>query len=141
MNIMEVLQKYKVSYSTVLYKKFEHSEYYDQELKMKFKDLPNRFPSFKSLDFFNGSTAYEAYDNLRVMHLLYHLGRYSLVIDPTTRKLLVENSAEPKGYLEAFNLASDEAYSKSKNLIRRVFRSMGIKITDGVDNSELYAEE
>ena len=105
---------------------------------MQFRELPNRFPSFKSLDFFNGSTAYESFDNLRAMHLLYHLGQYSLIIDGPTQELRIERSVEPKTYQQAMILASEEAYSKSKNLLRRVFRSMGIKITSGNDNSDLY---
>ena len=72
------------------------------------------------------------------MHLLYHLGKYSLIIDGPTQELRIERSVEPKTYQQAMILASEEAYSKSKNLLRRVFRSMGIKITSGNDNSDLY---
>ena len=138
MNIMAVLAKSGVSFSVVLYKKFGGSEFFDDELGMKFKDLPNRFPSSKSLDFFNGSKEYESYENLKAMHLLYHMGRYSLIIDDSTRELLIEHSSEPKAYQDALKLASKEGYSRSKNLIRRVFRSMGVKITSGNDNSDLY---
>ena len=141
LNIMAVLAKHGAEFSTVLYKKFNSSDFYDDELKMKFKELPNRFPSFKSLDFFNGSTAYESYDNLKAMHLFYHLGRHSVIIEPTSRDLLIERSADPKSYSEALELAGEEAYSKSKNLIRRAFRSMGIKVTAGVDNSNLYEDD
>ena len=137
-NILKTLSRYHTKFSVVLYKKFEDSRFYDQELQMQFRELPNRFPSFKSLDFFNGSTAYESFDNLRAMHLLYHLGQYSLIIDGPTQELRIERSVEPKSYQQAMKLASEEAYSKSKNLLRRVFRSMGIKITSGNDNSDLY---
>lgn len=138
MNIMAVLAKSGVKFSVVLYKKFLGSEFFDQELEMKFKDLPNRFPSFKSLDFFNGSNQYESYENLKAMHLLYHMGRHSLIIDESTRELRIEHSVKPKSYEDALRLAKKEGYSKSKNLLRRVFRSMGVKITSGNDNSDLY---
>ena len=138
MNIIEVLAKEGLGFSVVLYKKFEGSQYLDSELNLKFKDLPNRFPSFKSLDFFNGSTKFESYNNLKAMYLLYHMGKYSLIIDEPSRELRIEKSAEPKPFAEALELAKEEGYKQSKHLIRRIFRSMGVKITSDTDTSGLY---
>ena len=138
MNIVEVLAKEGLGFSVVLYKKFEGSQYLDSELNLKFKDLPNRFPSFKSLDFFNGSTKFESYNNLKAMYLLYHMGKYSLIIDEPSRELRIEKSAEPKPFAEALELAKEEGYKQSKHLIRRIFRSMGVKITSDTDTSGLY---
>jgi hypothetical protein len=138
MNIMDVLSKEGVSFSVVLYKKFAGSEQLDTEHNLKFKDLPNRFPSFKSLDFFNGSKEFESYENLKAMYLLFHLGKFALILDGPSRELRIERQAQPKTYKEALKLASRQGYKKSKNLIRRVFRSMGVKITAENDTGDLY---
>jgi hypothetical protein len=138
LNILEVLSKAGVGFSVVLYKKYVDSDYLDTEHNLKFSQLPNRFPSVKSLDFFNGSTKFESYENLKAMYLLYHMGKFSLIIDGPTRELRIEKSAQPKPYRQALELADREGYKKSKHLIRRIFRSMGIKITSDTNTSDLY---
>ena len=138
MNILDVLADEGLSFDAILYKKTLVSDFYDEELKAKFKDLPNRFPSYKSLDFFNGSTNYEDRANLRAMYLFYNLGKYSLKIDDDSRQLKFEIKATPKPYAKAYKDAYWESWKKSKGVFRRAVRGLGIKITPGTDTSDLY---
>jgi hypothetical protein len=55
-----------------------------EEEKVAFKDLPNRFPSVRSRDFRREQGRYEDYDNLFAMYLLHNLGRYTLQVDGAT---------------------------------------------------------
>jgi hypothetical protein len=125
----------------VLYKKWEGSTYVNprDEGGQMYKDLPNRFPSVLSLDYFEGSGHYEDFDNLLAMYLLYNLGKYSIVLDGETRQLRVEARKEPDSYDVAKKKARKSARKDKKHLLRRlVFRSWGMKLDGKVDNTGLY---
>lgn len=104
-----------------------------------FKDLPNRFPSALSIDYAQDQGHYEDYTNLRAMYLLYHMGRFSVVVNPDGLGLELEKSANPMTYDAADALAVETAHREKKHLIRRLlFRAWGIRIGDQVDNGHLY---
>jgi hypothetical protein len=106
----------------VLYKKYEGSAYVDpnEDEKVAFKDLPNRFPSVMSRDFRKEQGRYEDYDNLFAMYLLYNLGRHSVRVNGETRRLEIEKSKEPMAYTQAAELAAQSARSDSESFQRRV---------------------
>lgn len=125
----------------VLYKKWEGSTYVNSQDEggQIYKDLPNRFPSVLSLDYFEGTGHYEDFDNLFAMYLLYNLGKYSIVLDGETRQLKVEARKEPDGYDTAKKKARKSARKDKKHLLRRlIFRSWGMKLDGKVDNTGLY---
>jgi len=140
MDILEVLSKQGMDFDVILYKKYAHSQAIHSDFDMEFKDLPNRFPSVKSLDYFNGQTNYEDYDNLETMNLFYLMGTYALSINERTKELQFESRKEPVAYKEAIREARSKARKKSKNLVRRLVRSLGVKISDENDNSDLYPD-
>ncbi|CAG9184895.1 hypothetical protein LMG23992_05363 [Cupriavidus laharis] len=125
----------------VLYKKYGGSTYVDplEEEKVAFKDLPNRFPSVLSLDFRRDQGAYQDFDNLFAMYLLYNLGRYSVRVDERTLLLEIEKEKEPMAYAEAAELANRSARSDSRNFRRgKLFRPLGTRIGEAPDNTHLY---
>jgi hypothetical protein len=125
----------------VLYKKYEGSTYVDpqEDDKVAFKDLPNRFPSVLSRDFNNEQGHYEDYDNLYAMYLLYNLGRYSVIVNDETKRLEIERSKDPMAYARAAELAVRSARSDSENFKRRArFRQKGTPIEGNPDNTHLY---
>ncbi|MFH1983812.1 MAG: hypothetical protein ABIL58_18380 [Pseudomonadota bacterium] len=125
----------------VLYKKYEASTYVDphEAEKVQFKDLPNRFPSVLSLDFRREQGAYEDFDNLFAMYLLYNMGKYSIRVNAQTLLLEVEKSKRPMAYREAAELATRNATADSEGFLRRsLFEPQGRKIGDPVDNTHLY---
>lgn len=125
----------------VLYKKYEASTYVDphEEDKVRFKDLPNRFPSVLSLDFSREQGAYEDFDNLFAMYLLYNMGKYSIRVNEQTLLLEVEKSKRPTAYGEAAELATRNATADSAGFLKRMlFQPQGRKIGDPVDNTHLY---
>ncbi len=125
----------------VLYKKYNGSTYEDphDEEKVAFKDLPNRFPSVLSRDFRSDEGAYQDFDNLFAMYLLYNMGKYSVRVNDETKRLEIEKSKSPMAYPEAAELATLSARSDSKNfrLLRR-FLPKGIPIGEAADNTHLY---
>jgi len=138
MNIIKAAQKKNWDVSVVLYKRFEGSEFIDQEHQSAFKDLPNRFPSHKSLDYFQGSSNFEDWDNLYAMNLLFELGKYSFGISANEQRIFLEKHKEPTPLAQAIPLAKKAASKKSKNVLRRIFRSFGVRLTPSNDNSDLY---
>ena len=74
MKLVEAWNKRGYGMDVVLYKKYAGSSYVDphEEEKISFGDLPNRFPSVLSRDFRREAGAYEDYDNLYAMYLLYN---------------------------------------------------------------------
>jgi hypothetical protein len=128
-------------FDAVVYKKWDGSTYiepHDEDGRM-YKDLPNRFPSVLSLDYREDQGNYEDYDNLYAMYLLYHLGRYSIVLDGATRQLKVEARKEPDAYEVAKKKARESAVRDKKHLLRRlIVRTWGIKLDGKVDNAKLY---
>lgn len=124
----------------VLYRKYCGSTYVDphEEEKIAFKDLPNRFPSVLSRDFRREQGKYEDYDNLYAMYLLYNLGKYSVIVDPATRRLAIEKAKRPLAYAQAAELAAASARSDSESYSRRGrFRPEGTAI-EAPDNTHLY---
>lgn len=126
----------------VLYKKYADSGWIDPlegEPKVPFRELPNRFPSMLSFDFTNEQGAYEDYDNLHAMYLLYNLGKYSVVVNPETRALEIERSKTPMPYARAEHFARSAARADSRGFLRRLpFVPKGLRIGDPVDNTHLY---
>ena len=107
----------------VLYRKYAASPYVDphEEVKVAFRDLPNRFPSAISLDFRNDDRAYEDYDNLFALYLLYNLSRHVVIVDPQTHEARIESPHEPLPYAEAAKQARASAEADSKGFLKRLF--------------------
>jgi hypothetical protein len=144
MEIIKTLAELNCTFDVVLYKKWVGSTYVDplEDSGKMFKDLPNRFPSVLSLDYFENQGSYEDYDNLFAMYLLYYLGRYSIVLNGETHRLEIEHKKEPDCYATACFKADESARKDKKHFLRRlVFRAWGIKLDSGVDNTHLYEGE
>lgn len=125
----------------VLYKKYRGSTYVDpqEEEKVAFKDLPDRFPSVLSLDFRRDAGAYQDYDNLLAMYLLFNLGKYSVRVNEHTLRLEIEKSKDPMPYPEALKLATRDARADSEKYQRHMeFRPSGERIGEAPDNTHLY---
>lgn len=140
MEIIEAASRRGWGMDVVLYKKFA-SDYVipGDESQTPFAELPDRFPSMLSLDYRSGQGSYEDFDNLRAMHLLFDLGRYSLRIDPATTRLEVERQKEPEPYEVAEARAVEEAKKERKHILRRLlFRAWGLRLGAEVDNRDLY---
>lgn len=125
----------------VLYKKYGSSNYIDphEEEKVAFKDLPNRFPSVKSRDFNRNEGAYQDFDNLYAMYLLYNMGKYSVRVNEQTQLLEIEKYKRPMAFREASTLATRSAKSDSKNYRRHLrFLPKGVRVGEPPDNTHLY---
>ena len=125
----------------VLYKKYSGSTYIDphEEEKVAFKDLPNRFPSVLSRDFRREQGAYQDFDNLYAMYLLYNMGKYSVQMNEQTKLLEIEMGKEPMAYTAAAALATRSAKSDSENFRKhRRFLPKGTRIGECADNTHLY---
>ncbi|MBW7874947.1 MAG: hypothetical protein H3C47_03035 [Candidatus Cloacimonetes bacterium] len=138
MQILKVLHKFGAHFDVILYKRSEDSTYQNDDPPMAFKELANRFPSVKSLDFFNGSTAYEDYDNLLAMNLFFQMGKYSFEIPKGSQRVVLEKQKSPIPYDVAMDIAKEAASEDSKNALRRMVRLLGLKLTADNDNSDLY---
>jgi hypothetical protein len=115
----------------VLYRKYRGSTYVDPhaEEAIAFKDLPNRFPSVKSIDFTNDEGEYEDEDNLFAMYLLHNMGRYAVSVDGATRSLAIGRELTPLAYADAKALAQKDAEADSKGFLRRlIFRPKGTRV-------------
>jgi hypothetical protein len=106
----------------VWYRKYGGSTYVDpqDEEKVAFKDLPNRFPSVLSRDFRKEQDHYEDYDNLFAMYLLYNLSRYGVRVNEETKLLEIGTSKLPMAYPEAAAAAARNAASDSEGFRRRL---------------------
>lgn len=125
----------------VLYKKYESSRYVEprEDPKIAFGNLPDRFPSVLSLDFRREQGEYRDFDNLFAMYLLYNLGRYSVRMDETTKRLRIEKEKQPMAYPDAASLATAAAKSDSENYRRHaLFRPLGTRIGAPPSNRHLY---
>ncbi len=125
----------------VLYKKYRGSTYVDpqEEETIAFKDLPDRFPSVLSLDFRREAGAYQDYDNLLAMYLLFHLGKYSVRVNEQTLLLEIEKSKDPMPYAEALQAAERDARADSEKFQRHIeFRPSGEGVSEAPDNTHLY---
>jgi hypothetical protein len=142
MKLMREWHRRGYAMDTVLYKKYAGSRWIDPvegEPKVPFSDLPNRFPSMLSLDFTNDQGAYEDYDNLHAMYLLYNLGKHSVIVDSRTQALAIERSKAPMAWPRAEQSARSAARSDSRNFLRRLpFMPKGLRIGDPADNTHLY---
>jgi hypothetical protein len=141
MKLVEAWNKRGYSMDVVLYKKYAGSSYVDphEEEKNSFGDLPNRFPSVLSRDFRREAGAYEDYDNLYAMYLLYNMGKYSVWIDERTKRLEIEKSKQPMTYPTAVQLAVESARSDSDSYRRGlIFRARGTRIGETPNNTHLY---
>ena len=141
MKLVEAWNKRGYGTDVVLYKKYTGSSYVDphEEEKISFGDLPNRFPSVLSRDFRREAGAYEDYDNLYAMYLLYNMGKYSVWIDERTKRLEIEKSKQPMSYLTADRLAVESARSDSDSYRRGlIFRAKGTRIGETPNNTHLY---
>ena len=125
----------------VLYKKYEGSTYVDpnEEEKVAFKDLPNRFPSVLSRDFRKEQGHYEDFDNLFAMYLLDNMGKYSVRVNGETKLLEIENTTDPMAYAQAAELATRRARSDSKSFRRRLpLRPLASGNGTPTDNEQLH---
>ena len=141
MKLVEAWNKRGYGMDVVLYKKYTGSSYVDphEEEKISFGDLPNRFPSVLSRDFRREAGAYEDYDNLYAMYLLYNMGKYSVWIDERTKRLEIEKSKQPMTYPAAVQLAVESARSDSDSYRRGlIFRARGTRIGETPNNTHLY---
>ncbi len=123
----------------VLYRKYEGSSYVDpnEEEKVAFKDLPNRFPSVLSRDFRKEQGQYQDFDNLFAMYVLYNLGKYSVRLNHDTKLLEIDQSKNPTAYPKAAKLATQSATADRKNFLRRLpFQPRGTAIGDPADNTQ-----
>ncbi|MCJ8345889.1 hypothetical protein MJH12_10135 [bacterium] len=71
------------------------------------------------------------------MNFFYNLGKYSIHITNQHEAQFAKDKT-PMPYEEASILAKEQASSKSKLLIRRLFRKMGVRMTSENDSSNLY---
>jgi len=127
----------------VLYRKYEKSTFVDphEPEKGMFKDLPNRFPSVLSFDFSNDAGAYEDYDNLFAMYVLYNLGRYSVRVDDATKRLVIEAAKDPMPYKRAAEHAAKNADEDSRNFLRRLpFIPKGLRMGAPADNAKVFRQ-
>ncbi len=141
MELIKTLAQRNCTFDVVLYKKWVGSTYVNPlgEADKMYKDLPNRFPSVLSLDYFENQGSYEDYHNLFAMYLLYYLGRYSVVLNGENRRLEIEHRKEPDSYAIARFKAAESARKDKKHFLRRlVFRAWGIKLESRADNTHLY---
>ena len=141
MKLVEAWNKRGYGMDVVLYKKYAGSSYVDphEEEKISFGDLPNRFPSVLSRDFRREAGAYEDYDNLYAMYLLFNMGKYSVWIDERTKHLEIEKSKQPMTYPTAVQLAVESARSDSDSYRRGlIFRAKGTRIGEPPNNTHLY---
>lgn len=141
MKLIEAWHKRGYGMDVVLYKKYGASTYIDphEEEKVMFKDLPNRFPSVLSRDFRREQGAYEDFDNLYAMYLLYNMGKYSVVLNEKSKRLETEKSKHPMAYPGAAELAKRSAKSDSDKYRRRLlFKPKGTRIGETADNTHLY---
>ena len=123
----------------VWYKKYEGSTYVDphETEKVAFKDLPNRFPSVLSSDFWKEQDRYEDIDNLFAMYLLYNLSKYRVRVNDETKLLEIDKSKEPMPYAEAAEVATQSAKSDSDNFRgNQPFRRRGAVIGEATDESK-----
>ena len=133
LRLMQEWQSRGYSIDVVLYRKYPESNWIDphEEEKIRFRDLPNRFPSVLSRDFRQEQGEYIDYDNLYAMYLLYNLGRYSVSINPDTQALEVVSPQAPMDYAEAAEQAAQHAKADSAGFLRRLpFRKQGSRIGD-----------
>ncbi|SOY67854.1 hypothetical protein CBM2587_B90304 [Cupriavidus taiwanensis] len=125
----------------VLYKKYRGSTYVDpqEEEQVAFRDLPDRFPSVLSLDFRREAGAYQDYDNLLAMYLLFNLGKYSVRVNEQILLLEIERSKDPMPYAVALQAAERDARADSEKFRRHIeFRPSGEGISEAPDNTHLY---
>lgn len=137
MKVVTAWAKRGYAMDTVMYKKWEGSTFVDDSLKTTFAELPNRFPSFLSLDYAEGETHYEDYDNLLAMNLLVNMGRHSIELDGASQELKV-TTVEPMPHARALEQASADASKDSKAFVRRIFRAWGVRLFAQNDNRKLY---
>jgi hypothetical protein len=122
----------------VWYRKYGGSTYIDpqEDTKVAFKDLPNRFPSVLSSDFRKEQDHYEDFDNLVAMYLLYNLSKYRVRVNDETKLLEIDKSKDPMAYPEAAELATKSARSDSDKYLGRVpFRPSGTALGGNSDNA------
>jgi hypothetical protein len=118
MKLVEAWHARGYGLDVVLYKKYAGSTFVDPFEEVAFKDLPNRFPSVLSRDFRKEQGAYEDYDNLYAMYLLYNLARYSVKVNDTTQLLEIDKRKSPMAYKEAAAMANRDALADSENYLR-----------------------
>eukprot|EP00656_Telonema_subtile_P011847 TRINITY_DN15910_c0_g2_i1.p1 TRINITY_DN15910_c0_g2~~TRINITY_DN15910_c0_g2_i1.p1 ORF type:complete len:308 (-),score=55.30 TRINITY_DN15910_c0_g2_i1:275-1198(-) len=120
-----------------LYRRYGHSTYVPHDEDTQFKDFLNRFPAFRTTDYAADTDNYEAWCNLHAMYLFHECRRWIVQVDDETLTLCVLEE-EPKSLQEADTIARASASAASKNVISRVVRMSGFKVTDEVDLKHLY---
>ena len=120
--LIEQWQARGYALDAVLYRKWPQSGWSDphDDPPVAFAALPDRFPSVLSLDFRADAGQYEDEDNLYLMHLLRHLSRWRLSIDPGTHALQIARNPAQLAYPEASQQARAEAREQSTTLLLRM---------------------
>ncbi len=134
MKLLDVWNARGYEMEVVFYRKFGGSTYVDpdDEEKVAFKDLPNRFPSVLSRDFRKEQGQYKDRDNLFAMYVLYNLGKYSVRVNDETKLLEIEESKNPMAYPDAAKLAAQNAQADRDSFRRRApFRPRGTAFGEG----------
>jgi hypothetical protein len=94
-----------------------------------------------SFDFSNDAGAYEDYDNLFAMYVLYNLGRYSVRVDDATKRLVIEAAKDPMPYKRAAEHAAKNADEDSRNFLRRLpFIPKGLRMGAPADNAKVFRQ-
>ena len=121
----------------VVYWKYRFSEYVypNEEEKIAFRYLPNRFPSVLSRDFTRDHDRYRDFDNLRAMYLLFNLTRYVVGVDGDKRQLAIERRFTPRPYAEALRIAEESAGSDAAAYqLKEAFKPRGKGFDDTPDD-------
>jgi len=102
----------------VLYRKYAASTWKAPDEDLRFKDLPDRFPSVLSRDFRREQGRYEDFDNLLAMYLLANLAKYVVHVDETTQRLEIRKTSQSLDYPVALADARRDALQDSDNYVR-----------------------
>jgi len=108
LQLLEEFDRRGYRMDAVLYRKYPASPYVDAHDRkaVAFRDLPNRFPSTISFDFLHEEGEYTDDDNRYAMRLLESLARSEVVIDETTKQLLIQARGKAMSYADAARAAA-----------------------------------
>ncbi len=137
MKLLAAWDKRGYGMDVVLYRKYPGSNYFDpdEEEKIAFMYLPNRFPSVLSRDFRRDHDRYRDYDNLYAMYLLYNMSRYFIGVDGAKRQLVIERRFTPRPYAEASRIAAEAARSDAGHFAaKEEFKPRGKGYDETPDN-------
>ena len=91
---------------TVLYQKYDYSTFKYDESSPRLCDMPNRFPSYFTIDYLRRVGQYEHYNNLFAQNLLFNLGSYKISFKNSNSSAPAQNHGESSS-----NMGSDHVVS------------------------------